>query len=318
MSKYVYTQRKKQFDVDGLETPEFVKSYLNHLLVLEDKTPKTVLSYFVTIQALLKWVYLGMPTSKTDMPEDAEITELPFSTAELTEEQLLNYLAYCKTELKNGSAAILNKIAAIKSFYKYYSEYNIKIFENPAKKIKRPSAAEKKPKYLTDNELQNLKTVAFYGQMPARNKCMVTLLISCGLRIGELVNINIDDINDDILTVRGDKKREITLNISTLDTIDAWLKERSECYCLDDNALFISDQKGKRVTERAVQKILNKIFKRAGLEAKDYSAKSLRHTAAINMLKSSTSDSQELSKFMGNSAVKTIDRYTEALGLAHA
>lgn len=312
MSTYVYNDRKNPINIDSLPTPGFVKDYLFHLWKLEEKTPKSVMNYYISVQSLLKWLKANQLGIKIEELKDGQVEELEFSDIErLTSEDIKEYLKYCSEVNKNGTSSVACKTSALKSFFSYYTNISPFLTENPMTEVSFPKRKTKLPRALSKENLIKVINAAKYGENPNRNYCIVVMLAFCGLRLSELVNINNDDINGEILTVTGPKQREIVLDALTLSSIDRYVTERTNYYCVDKKAFFISDRKGKRMTARGMQEVLVKIFARAGLKDFKYSAHDLRHTAAVMMLENETRDISELSRFLGNISEQITGNYAE-------
>ena len=136
--------------------------------------------------------------------------------------------------------------------------------------------------------------------------------MSCGLRVSELVSLNITDIYEDHLRVigKGNKERVVFFAEGCQEAIDDYLLVRDDGRIRDEdkNALFIS-RDHRRITVRGVQKMLDKKLLLAGLDASRYSPHKLRHTAATLMLKNGV-DTRSLQEVLGHSNLNTTQIYT--------
>ena len=141
---------------------------------------------------------------------------------------------------------------------------------------------------------------------------MLMILMSCGLRVSELVSLNITDIYEDHLRVigKGNKERVVFFAEGCREAIDDYLMVRNPDRIVpeDRNALFIS-RDNRRISVRGVQKMLDKKLKLAGLDSTRYSPHKLRHTAATLMLKNGV-DTRALQEVLGHSNLNTTQIYT--------
>ena len=141
---------------------------------------------------------------------------------------------------------------------------------------------------------------------------MLMILLSCGLRVSELVSLNITDIYEDHLRVigKGNKERVVFFAEGCREAIDDYLTVRNpdKISPEDKHALFIS-RDNRRISVRGVQKMLDKKLKLAGLDSSRYSPHKLRHTAATLMLKNGV-DTRALQEVLGHSNLNTTQIYT--------
>lgn len=144
----------------------------------------------------------------------------------------------------------------------------------------------------------------------ARDYCILTLFLNCGLRISELVSLNLQDVREEQLRVlgKGNKERMIFLNDACRAALDDWLEERSHQAAADPNALFLS-RSHTRVTTAGIHYMVKQRLKKAGLDASLYSSHKLRHTAATLMLQNGV-DVRTLQEVLGHENLNTTQIYT--------
>jgi len=149
------------------------------------------------------------------------------------------------------------------------------------------------------------------GVNQTRDYCILSLFLNCGLRISELVGLNVTDIRGEQLRVlgKGNKERMIFLNDACHQALDDWLVERSGMGLIDKNALFVTRQNHKRITTAAVHKLVKKHLTAAGLDSTQYSSHKLRHTAATLMLQNGV-DVRTLQEVLGHDHLNTTQIYT--------
>ena len=167
------------------------------------------------------------------------------------------------------------------------------------------------PRYLEESECERLLG-ACEGPYEYRDYCILMLFLSCGLRISELVSLNLTDVYEDHVRVlgKGNKERVVFFAEGCHEAIDDYLAVRDNGKILpeDKNALFIS-RDNRRISVRGVQKMVDKKLKMAGLDASRYSPHKLRHTAATLMLKNGV-DTRALQEVLGHSNLNTTQIYT--------
>ena len=137
------------------------------------------------------------------------------------------------------------------------------------------------------------------------------LFLNCGLRISELVGLNVTDVRDDQLRVlgKGNKERILFLNDACQKAIQDWLVERNMITLVNENALFVSPTRRCRLSKAAVHKLVKKHLADAGLDSSQYSSHKLRHTAATLMLQNGV-DVRTLQEVLGHDHLNTTQIYT--------
>ena len=193
--------------------------------------------------------------------------------------------------------------------------------DNPAQNLETPKLNKRLPRYLTLEDSEKLLSLTYSddsNENKERDFAIITLFLNCGLRLSELVGINISDIkfDDQKMTVigKGNKERSIYLNKACIDAINAYLDVRpKEGIKKDkkdsDKALFLSSYK-QRISKRTVENIVSKELARAGLDTTKYSTHKLRHTAATLMYKYGEVDIRALQELLGHQSISTTEIYT--------
>jgi site-specific recombinase XerD len=221
----------------------------------------------------------------------------------VTIEEFYDYIIMMKKILADTTVA--RRVACIKRFYRFLEEKQ-GMKNNPIKTLKIPGVEKKLPKYLDEFESDKLLSKAEEnpGRSPERDYCILTFFLNCGIRKSELRNINIDDINGKMLTIKGkgNKQRQIPLNPACVNALEIYMKEREK---IDNKALFLSEQEN-RISVSAitylVKKYLNKIQKG------NLSVHSLRHSC-LSMLYNEDVDLVTLMELSGHSQLKTLEIY---------
>ena len=195
------------------------------------------------------------------------------------------------------------------------------IDNNPAQNLETPKLDKRLPKYLSLDDSKKVLTVTVNDESDEnkeRDYAIITLFLNCGLRLSELIGINLQDINfDDYkLTVigKGNKERTIYLNKACINAIKNYIKVRPTEGVKNDSkasnkALFLSKRR-ERISNRTVQYIVDKELTKAGLDTSKYSTHKLRHTAATLMYQYGQVDIRALQEILGHKSISTTEIYT--------
>lgn len=209
-----------------------------------------------------------------------------------------------------GARSIQRKLSAIRSFMNYLVRENL-LKTNPADGIKTPKAAKKLPGILDMDQVNQLLNISDTKPISLRDKAIMELLYSSGLRLAELVALNPIDLNiqDRSLTVvgKGNKKRMLPIGSKAIDAIKAWIKVRSQVATPDEEALFVGNR-GNRLSRRSVQSRINHWAKRNGLQ-QDVYPHLLRHSFATHLLEAS-GDLRAVQELLGHKDISSTQVYT--------
>lgn len=297
------------------DNPNFLNSYLDYTITILNKSPNTVKEYNYDIANFLKFIKSGKnPTTFKDMNiSDMYIDEIK----QITLEDIHSYIAYMATNLNSKATTRARKVSSIKMFFVYLSKKSKLIESNPAQYLETPKLEKRIPKYLTLDESKKLLNISKdkNNRNNKRDFAMTTLFLNCGMRLSELVGINIKDINfsDCKLNVigKGNKERTIYLNKACITAITDYIEVRPKTALQYDSkdALFLSEQR-KRISNRTVQAIIKKELLKAGLDINKYSVHKLRHTAATLMYQYGNVDIRALQELLGHESISTTEIYT--------
>ena len=218
----------------------------------------------------------------------------------------------------NMSAAKSRKLSAIKGFFKYLTTKRFMLEDNPAINIEAPKKKQALPKHLSLEEsllLLDAIKADKESKTTVRDYAIITLFLNCGMRVSELVGINIADVDRELrsltVTGKGNKQRIVYLNSSCRDALSDYYSERlGEKYKnVDCRALFLSSR-NQRISVKTVQWLVYKYLDLAGLESKHYSVHKLRHTAATLMYQTGNVDVRVLKDILGHEQLNTTQIYT--------
>ena len=214
-----------------------------------------------------------------------------------------------KTGYGLSAATRARKIATLRSFFNYLTTKAHLLEQNPIKDLDSPKLRKTLPRYLTlDESVELLQSVD--GANSERDYCILTLFLNCGLRISELIGLNLNDIQSDALRVlgKGDKVRIVYLNDACKDALERYLAVRRPISGRDENALFLSTR-NQRISRSNVHALVKKHLSQAGLDSSAYSSHKLRHTAATLMLQNGV-DVKAVQEVLGHEHLNTTEIYT--------
>lgn len=229
---------------------------------------------------------------------------------DVTLSDLYSYMSFVSNSRSNSAYARARKVASLKSFFKYLTNKAKVLEKNPALELESPKIVKRLPRYLNIDESKKLLS-SVDGKNSVRDYAILTLFLNCGIRLSELVGINLNNIRNNTLTVigKGDKERIIPLNTACIEAINDYMKVRPVEGVKDKNALFLSERK-QRISKATVQHIVKKYIVSAGLDPKRYSTHKLRHTAATLMYRYGQVDIRALQELLGHESISTTEIYT--------
>ena len=274
------------------EAPPILRDFLAYHETIQGHSSKTVDEYFLDLRNFFRYIKLekGLAPRGTQL-DQISIDDLDLSlvrSVKLTD--IYAYLSYLsRARARNAhdpsagyglmATSRARKVATIRSFYKYMVVKAKLMDESPVQELDSPKTRRSLPQFLTlDEAIQLLDSID--GENAERDFCIITLFLNCGLRISEMVGLNLTDVRGDRLRVlgKGNKERILYLNVACQEAIQDWLKVRDQSGAADKYALFIT-RKHTRVTKDGLHYMLKQRFKQAGLDASKLSAHKLRHTA---------------------------------------
>ena len=302
-------------NISDYEMPVVLRDFLNYLQTIKGKSINTIQVYFYDLRVFLRFlkIHRNIVDKKTEF-DDIPISDVDIALLQtVTLSDLYSFMSFVSNSRDNTSQARARKVASLKSFFNYLTTKAKLLEVNPTNELESPKIVKRLPRYLNIEESKNLLTSVseVNSEYSARDFAIITLFLNCGIRLSELVGINLNNIKNESLTVigKGDKERTIPLNTACLQAIDAYMKVRPVNGVRDKNALFISKRK-QRISKESVQKIVKKYIKEAGLDPQRYSTHKLRHTAATLMYKYGKVDIRALQELLGHQSIATTEIYT--------
>ena len=305
------------------DAPPILRDFLVYHETIQGHSRRTVDEYFLDLRNFFRFLKLDKGRVARNTPldqisiDDVDL-ELVSSVTLSDVYSYMNYLSRDRIVHPNSpdahsglsAPALARKVAAIRSFYKYLTNKAKLISENPMQYLDSPHLKKSLPRYLDLEESVSLLDHVD-GANQARDYCILTLFLNCGLRISELVGLNVTDVRGNQLRVlgKGNKERMLFLNEACQSALEDWLTERSMLTLVDQNALFVTLQNRRRISRAAVHKLVKKHLAAAGLDSTQYSAHKLRHTAATLMLQNGV-DVRTLQEVLGHDHLNTTQIYT--------
>ncbi len=304
------------------DCPQILREFLTYHETIKGQSPKTIQEYYLDLRMFLRF----MTMVKHEMPYHTDLDTISIKQIDLnfiktiTVSDIFDFLSYLANDrVKNaespaseigiGNAARARKLSAIKSFYKYLTVRTKQLEVNPVQDFEFPKIRKSLPKYLTLEESKKLLK-AVEGPNAVRDFAILMVFLNCGIRRAELVGLNISDVYDDRIRVvgKGNKERIVFMGASCKKAIDAYLVERNKTVLTDNRALFGSRDKN-RISVSAVHRLVKKHMLAAGLDASQFSAHKLRHTAATLMLSNGV-DVKTVQEVLGHENLNTTQIYT--------
>lgn len=295
------------------DCPQILRDFLFYMLTIRGRSPKTVDAYYIDLRTFLRFIKYHKVLNK--LPENLSQVTIEDLTSQticsITLSDVYEFLNYLQTDRSNEATTRSRKVSAIRSFYKYLTTKTSLLKENPVKDLEVPSIRKSMPKYLNLEESRRLLSVVD-GKQKERDYCIITLLLNCGMRLSELVGINLENIRDNTVRLlgKGNKERIIYLNEACVRSLEDYLKVRKMPLKESErNALFLSSQ-GRRMSPRRVEQIVEENLKKAQLSGCGYSPHKLRHTAATLLYQHGNVDIRILKEILGHASLGTTEIYT--------
>lgn len=302
------------------QLPAPVVEFSQYMLVIKGRLPRTVEQYEIDLMLFFKYIKAkrqGLDTSGEDF-DNMTIYELDHDfAASVTKTEIMEFLAFVATDRDNHARTRARKLSSLKSFYKYYCGTVMRFKDNPTANIDTPKIPKTLPKHLSAEEsVELLRTVNSddESRFKERNFCIITLFLNCGMRLSELVGLNLSDLDRDLRSLRvmgkGAKERVIYLNDACRIALENYIKVREKNPAGGHrNALFLSARR-TRISKQMVQTVVYKYLEAAGLDNRGLSVHKLRHTAATLMYQTGKVDIRVLKDILGHEQLNTTQIYT--------
>lgn len=223
-------------------------------------------------------------------------------------EDLEKYLKYIKNL---ESTTVAHKITSIKSYFNYNIKRGI-VSVNPADKVSRPKLTKHLPDYLTEEEVGKLLDVEVKSPYDYRNKTILELLYSSGIRISELVNIKTPNYDSEECLIRimgkGSKERIVPLGDYAVNIMNDYMNNYRPLINKKHTDYVFINNRGDKISRQFIFKVIKKEALKKGIK-KDISPHTLRHTFATHLLKNGA-DLRIIQELLGHENISTTQIYT--------
>lgn len=290
-----------------------IQDFISNLVGIENKSPLTAKEYLYDIKRFLSY----MMKKNNIICDDYTFADDNFFNG-VTKADIINFIHHLASE-NVKVVARARKLSALKTLIKYLHDEN-KISSNVAEDIRHPKINKRIPQYLTlDESIKLLKSTEENEDNEERNLCILTLFLHTGIRLSELIAIDLDDIKDNSIIIKGkgNKQRMVPINKACIKALDEYiivrnqlvLKKEKVMKSEDKKALFLS-KRACRISRRTVQYIVENCLMQCDLDNKKYSTHKLRHTAATLLHKYGKVDIMTLKELLGHISVSSSEIYT--------
>ena len=274
---------------------DFVRAYENYLTKVKHAAANTVASYMRDIRQFADWLHIH---------EDLEVVEA-------TQVNISDYLAHLEQEGRSG-ATVSRNLASLKNFYSYVVSSGF-LEKTPVLDIHVERGEKKLPQILTGREIELLLAQPVCVDAKGyRDKAMLEVMYATGIRVTELIDLDIDDVNLELGVIKCSgvrKSRAIPLYPAALKALTTYLKDirASMLATPDENALFVNVN-GVRMSRQGFWKILKHYQETARID-KEITPHTLRHSFAVHLLENGA-DLGSLQELMGHSDISSTQLYT--------
>ncbi len=268
-----------------------VKSFLNYLKVYKNYSELTIKNYYNDLTEFSLYI-------KKDLTR-------------VKKEDIKSYLKYL-FDKDNSNRTVSRKISTLKSFYKYLKENDV-IKSSPALSIKYPKADKKLPNFVPYNELESMINATKKDTFYERDDLIIELMYATGVRVSELVNIKLDDIDFETNSIRilgkGSYMRTVYFGEYARDAIFKYMNGlRIKLLNGKESEYLFLNKNGNNITTRGIQKIIDKIVSETEVKTK-VSPHTLRHTFATHLLDNGC-DLRSVQELLGHKNINTTEVYT--------
>ena len=296
-----------------------IDSFLQQLELGQHASPMTVRCYRTDLREFEAFLKTGLKGWR----RGGTFTEGPTRAPALTAVDHLMVRAYLAFLHERGvsRATVARKLAAVRSFYRELTRVGA-MTANPAALVATPKQEKRLPRPMSEEEVRALLDSAFGGEpADARDRAILELLYATGCRVSELVGADLGDLElsregEGMLRVlgKGRKERLVPIGRPAVTALRLWLGARDATEpsgpvrAADRDALFLN-QRGGRLTDRSVRRILDARLQRAALEGK-VSPHALRHSFATHLLNAGA-DLRSIQELLGHASLSTTQKYTK-------
>ena len=304
--------------------PTVLRDYASYLVIIKGNSEKTVCEYLLDLRTFFRFMIMrdrGDSLSRDEF-EKISIKNITIEDVKAVSAQnIIDYLMFAGFDLENNTTTRMRKLSSLKSFFHYAHGKKHLIDSNPTSDIDSPKKKKTLPKHLTVDEAVSLLEAVKNdkdSKTVLRDYAIITLFLNTGMRLSELVGLNLESFDSNLTKVRvlgkGNKERMIYLNDAACKALRDYIRVRLDPRFIrtSENALFLS-RRQTRISAKTVQWVVYKYLQMAGLGSKGLSVHKLRHTAATLMYQTGKVDIRVLKEILGHEQLNTTQIYTHVV-----
>ena len=269
---------------------EYIKEFIDYIIIERRLSKNTSDSYKIDLQKYYRFLNID-------------------NINDIDTKDIIRYIEYLN-KAKYKYTTIARNIVSIKGFHKYISKtYNLK---DPSETIERPKIGKKLPSVLSIEEVDKLLDIKTKTVFDYRNKAMLELMYATGLRVSELINLNINDVDLTNEIVRcfgkGSKERIIPIGEIAINSLNSYIEKRSAMLKKYSTDILFLNNHGRKLTRQGFFKILNLIAEQQNIKT-NFSPHTLRHSFATHLLENGA-DLRIIQELLGHENISTTQIYT--------
>lgn len=294
---------------EEIRIPKFVTDLTNYLIAIKNLSQIYVKNMTITVEQFLEFINIHKFKNKYSSVSELTLNDV----RSLSNSDIYSFIYFlAESQYKINSRVV--KIEHLRTFFNYLFTIKQSIFTEPFKKINSERKIEKKlPNYLSLDEAKRMITVYANStnKIEIRDNAILHLFLNSGLRLSELKNLNIDDLdlknNKFSIIGKGNKERTGYINDITRKALDEYLKIR-ETFNPRTKTLFVS-RYGLKMSSTSIEKIVKRAYKLAEIDDEDYCVHTLRHTCATLLYRNGI-DIRTIQEILGHVQIDTTEIYT--------
>ncbi len=304
--------------------PSVLRDYAHYLVYIKGNSEKTVCEYLLDLRTFFRFMIMREKNQSLSRDEFEQISISHIGVDDIravSTQNIIDYIMFAGFELSNNTSTRMRKLSSLRSFFHYAYGKKHLVDSNPTSDVDAPKKNKSLPKHLTlDEAIKLLEAVKSdkESKTVARDYAIIVLFLNTGMRLSELVGLNLENF-DSLLTKvkvlgKGNKERIIYLNDAARSALEDYLRQRLDPKFIrtSDNALFLSRLQ-TRISAKTVQWVVYKYLQLAGLGSKGLSVHKLRHTAATLMYQTGKVDIRVLKDILGHEQLNTTQIYTHVV-----
>jgi len=281
-----------------------VQAFLDYLIIKKNYSANTIAAYRNDLTQFLAFI-----SDVSRLPPNADWSSV-------NRDHILSYILYLQ-DREYASSTVARKIAAVKSFFRFIQETGV-IQEDPTASIASPKVRKRPPKALSHKQVERLLAESTKDHSPKglRDRALMSLLYATGMRVTELISLDLTDVNLAARTIRctgrGNQERIVSLNDMATRALRDYLEHgRPNLGASEEERALFVNHRGRRLTRQGLWLIIKRYVQAAGI-SKEVTPHTLRHSFALHMLNRGA-DLREVQQLLGHASISTTQAYTALL-----